>query len=195
MSKRPYVQKKRAESRDETHARIVEATMRLHEELGPRAATISAIAERAGVQRLTVYRHFTDESELFQACTSRWLGEHPPPDPAQWQDEPNPRRRVTSGLGALYAYYRATQRMWTVSHRDEADVPGLQAPMAAFHAYTERLADGLLAGWRGAARVRRQRAATLRHAVRFATWTSLAREGLSDGEAAALVLRWLDGID
>ena len=77
MSKRPYVQKKRAESRDETHARIVEATMRLHEELGPRAATISAIAERAGVQRLTVYRHFTDESELFQACTSRWLGEQP----------------------------------------------------------------------------------------------------------------------
>jgi AcrR family transcriptional regulator len=194
MSKRPYIQKKRAESRDETTTRIVDATMQLHEELGPRAATISAIAERAGVQRLTVYRHFADETALFEACTSRWLSLNPPPDPAQWQAEKDMHRRAQIALGALYAYYRATQRMWTVSHRDEADVPGLQGPMAAFHAYTEQLADSLSDGWRGAARVRTQRRATLRHAVRFPTWASLAREGLGDAEATALVLRWLDGI-
>ena len=194
MNKRPYVQKKRAQSRDETTMRIVEATMQLHEELGPRAATISAIAARAGVQRLTVYRHFADETELFEACTSHWLSLHPPPDPAQWQDEADPRKRAQAALKTLYAYYRATQRMWIVSHRDEADVPGLRGPMAAFHAYTNRLADGLLEGWRGPARARAQRRATLRHAVRFATWASLAGEGLDDAEAAALTLRWLDGI-
>jgi AcrR family transcriptional regulator len=192
MSKRAYVQKKRAESRDETTARIVEATMQLHEELGPRSATISAIAERAGVQRLTVYRHFTDETELFEACTSRWLSLHPPPDAEAWRHESDPRRRALTALGALYRYYRATQRMWIVSHRDESDVPGLQGPMAAFHAYTEQVAETLLDGWRG--RGRAERRATLRHAVRFATWSSLDREGLGDEAAAALVLRWLEGI-
>jgi len=78
--KRPYQLKKRAMSREETRRKIVEATMHLHEEIGPRATTISAIAERAGVQRLTVYNHFPDETAVFQACTSHWLSLNPPPD-------------------------------------------------------------------------------------------------------------------
>ena len=46
--------------------------MQLHETLGPRATTVSAIAERSGVQRLTVYRHFPDEAAIFQACSAHW---------------------------------------------------------------------------------------------------------------------------
>ena len=67
--KRNYRMRRRAESQEETRQRIVEATMQLHEELGPRATSISAIADRAGVQRLTVYRHFQDEAAVFAACT------------------------------------------------------------------------------------------------------------------------------
>ncbi len=63
---------KRAESRDETRSRIVGAAIALHEEVGPKATTISAIADRAGVQRLTVYRHFPDDASMFQACSSGW---------------------------------------------------------------------------------------------------------------------------
>src|SRR3546814_654746 len=84
MAKRPYNQAKRAESRDETRLRILRATMDLHEEIGLRQTTISAIAERAGVQRLTVYRHFPDDEALITACSGHWLGLHPPPDPARW---------------------------------------------------------------------------------------------------------------
>jgi AcrR family transcriptional regulator len=189
MSKRPYRQHKRAESRDETRLRIVEATMQLHEELGPRASTISAIAERAGVQRLTVYRHFANETELFQACTSHWLNQNPPPDPAQWADVRDPQERAALGLGALYAYYAATRAMWTASHRDEGEVEALQAPMARFHAYTQSLADTLSTGWGRAGRERIR--VTLRHAVRFPTWVSLKQEGLSEREMVKLVLAWL----
>ena len=52
----------RQEAVDETRLRITEATMRLHETVGPAATTVSAIAEEAGVTRLTVYRHFPDDS-------------------------------------------------------------------------------------------------------------------------------------
>jgi AcrR family transcriptional regulator len=51
---RKYELKQRAESLAATRERIVEATVELHDSLGPARTTISAIAERAGVQRLTV---------------------------------------------------------------------------------------------------------------------------------------------
>ncbi len=73
MTKRSYNLGQRASSQEETPRRIVDATVALHEEIGPRATTISAIAEKASVQRLTVYRHFPDETELFKACTSHWF--------------------------------------------------------------------------------------------------------------------------
>jgi AcrR family transcriptional regulator len=110
MSKRRYTLKQRAESQDETRRRIVEATAHLHEEVGPRDTTISAIAQEAGVQRLTVYRHFPDEMELFKACTSHWLGLNPPPDPATW-GRLEGLVRVQQALIELYRYYRRTERM------------------------------------------------------------------------------------
>ena len=55
--------------------------MELHQALGPAKTTISAIAERAGVQRLTVYRHFPDERALLSACSSHYVVANPPPDP------------------------------------------------------------------------------------------------------------------
>ncbi len=72
---RKYELKQRAEKMSETRMRIVEATVELHEKLGPARTTISAIADRAGVQRLTVYRHFPDERSLFRACSGHWQPE------------------------------------------------------------------------------------------------------------------------
>ena len=50
---RKYELKQRALSQSETRRRIVDATVELHTSLGPAQTTISAIAERAGVQRPT----------------------------------------------------------------------------------------------------------------------------------------------
>ena len=70
--RRPYRLQRRAEQQEETRQRIVAATYALHREIGPARTTISAIAERACVERLTVYRHFADEASLFAAyCPTR----------------------------------------------------------------------------------------------------------------------------
>ena len=70
--RRTYTQKRRAEQRSETRRRIVQAVYELHGEIGPARTTISAIAERAGVERLTVYRHFADEGEILAACNAHF---------------------------------------------------------------------------------------------------------------------------
>lgn len=190
--KRSYTMRKRAESQDETRQRIVEATMRLHEELGPRNTTIKAIAERAGVQRLTVYRHFPTDVDVFNACTSHWSALHPPPDPAPWSGIADPLMRSVVALSELYAYFTRTQGMWRVSYRDVGEVPALRAPMARFGAYLASLAEGLAGAFPEGGRARV--APTLHHAASFQTWSTLDAQGLSDPMKAATVAAWLRGL-
>ena len=47
---RAYQLKRRAERQDETRQRIVEATIELHQTIGPAATTVTEIAQRAGVR-------------------------------------------------------------------------------------------------------------------------------------------------
>ena len=194
MEKRRYTLKKRAEAKEDTRARIVDAIIDVHRELGPRNATVSAIAERAGVQRLTVYRHFPDDASLFEACTSTWLERNPPPDAASLEGIADPAARTRRGLEALYGYYRGTRRMWAVSYRDMEEVPALQEPMAGFEAGLEDYLQTLLRGWglRGARRARV--ADTLALALRFHTWEALETRVRDDVSKAGLVMEWLAGI-
>jgi AcrR family transcriptional regulator len=192
MSKRRYTLKRRAEAREETRRRIVEAAVRLHEEVGPRDTTISAIAEEAGVQRLTVYRHFSDETALFQACTAHWIGLNPPPDPTSWQAFEGLARSYVA-LASLYAYYRRTERMMTVSYRDEPEVPALRGPMHRVRVYLEGIAEDLAGHLPPDLPTTREARATLAHAVQFETWRLLAHQGLDDAAIVALVGRWLRG--
>ena len=194
MKTRAYTLKKRAESKDATHERIVEAAMALHEEVGPKDTTISAIAERAGVQRLTVYRHFADETALFHACTSHWLSLNPPPSLAEWRDVADPVARCRAALLAVYGYYRRTQRMWRASYRDEAEVEAMREPMAKFRLYLDSIRDDLLHALAPSKRKRSAVAITLRHILDFTNWASLAPDGMSDEKMVALVLDWLKGV-
>src|ERR1700760_300446 len=104
--KRKYELKQGADSPEGTSQRIAAATAALHEEVGPARTTISAIAARAGVERLTVYRHFPEERELLQACNDHFLAAHPPPDPAPWAAIADPEQRLRTALHALFARYR-----------------------------------------------------------------------------------------
>ena len=188
--KRPYRLRQRAKSQEETRRKIVEATMQLHEEVGPRATTISAIAERSGVQRLTVYRHFPDETAVFQACTSHWLSLNPPPDPAGWADIAGARERFEAAVRAFYGYFSHTRRMWTVSFQDVAHVPALQRPMAEFAAFLDGVAADLIAAF-GTGSDTPHIAPTIRHALRFQTWSDLEDQGLDQDAKVALVSHWL----
>src|SRR6267378_1925698 len=108
---RKYELKQRAESLSETRARIVSATVELHDSVGPAQTTISAIAQRAGVQRLTVYRHFPDERSLFEACSAHWAAQNPAPDPSTWVAVDDPEERLRIALTEIYAFYRSTEGM------------------------------------------------------------------------------------
>src|SRR4029453_13946377 len=116
---RQYQQRKRAEQQDETRLRITEATVDLHGSVGPSRTTVSAVAERAGVQRATVYRHFPDERALFAACSAHWRAPNPRPDPASWAAMEDPQARTRRALAELYAYYGRTEQMLANLIRDQ----------------------------------------------------------------------------
>ncbi|HKK13221.1 MAG TPA: helix-turn-helix domain-containing protein [Gammaproteobacteria bacterium] len=192
MKPRTYTQRRRAQQQAQTRERIVQAAMALHEERGPRRTTISAVARRAGVQRLTVYRHFHDDRALFSACSSRWLELNPPPSPQQWRGMQAPAAGTRQALSALYGYYRHTERMWAQSYRDREAVPALDSFMADIDRYMDAVATDLLSLWRPARSRRRALGAVIRHALAFASWRSLADQGLRDAEMVDLVERWLE---
>lgn len=187
---RKYELKQRAESQAETRRRIVDATVELHRELGPVRTTISAIAERAGVQRLTVYRHFPDERALYTACGGRWLAEHPPPDPAPWAAVEDPAERLELALREIYPYFRATEDMAANIRRDLPELPVLQEVAAPMRQYWEAAQAALERGWEARGERRERLHAVIRHAIDFETWRSLARRGgLDDGDVAELMVR------
>ena len=186
--KRPYRKTRRADLEEETRLRITESAVALHEELGPARTSISAVADRAGVRRSTVYRHFPDDEALFAACSSHWRAANPPPDPGTWAGIEDPDERTESALGELYAFYRRTEPMYTSLVRDEPLVPIIHRRLGDFYGYLRVIEDGLMAGRGLRGRAARRTRAALGHALAFPTWRSLAREqGLGDGDAVALM--------
>src|SRR6478752_8755159 len=172
--RRPYRLQQRAESQQQTRLRITEAAMELHGTVGPARTTISAVAERAGVQRATVYRHFADERALFAACSAHWNAQHPPPDPTPWVAIADPDERFAVALAALYAWYRDGEPMLANLLRDEAAVPVLRDELLPpLHGYLAAMTDLLLRGRGARGRRRARTSAALAHAVSFAGWRSL----------------------
>lgn len=177
--------------RARTRERIIEATAELHEEVGPAATTISAVAERAGVQRLTVYRHFPDEAALFAACSAHTGAQHPPPDPAFWSEIEEPSERLETALRALYAYYSERKQALAKVLRDAERLPALDTALAPMRDYMEGVAEGLSAGWWVEPQAERSFRSALAHALEFWTWRSLAAQGLNTAEAAHLMMRFI----
>src|SRR5215211_545186 len=126
---RPYRQKARAESQAETRRRIVEAAVALHLELGPAQTSINAIADRAGVNRVTVYRHFPDARTLLEACSAHAHRLNPPPALDRWRAIDDPRRRTEVALTQLYDYFRGSEAGWSNILRD-AEIAPLVREMA-----------------------------------------------------------------
>jgi AcrR family transcriptional regulator len=185
---RSYRMRRRAESQQKTRRRITESAVALHGTLGPSRTSISAVAAHAGVRRSTVYRHFPDEAALFDACTSHWAAENPPPDIASWSAIEAPDERLTVALGELYSYYRHTERMLDNVFRDATVMPLVRKHLTVFLAYLEGAQEALMAQRRLRGARRRRSHAAIGHALAFSTWTSLVREqGLSDADAVGLM--------
>ena len=187
LTARAYTMRARQEAVDETRLRITEATMRLHETVGPRATTVSAIAEEASVTRLTVYRHFPDEGSLVRACSAHWQRLHPRPDPESWSDIEDPLERLRAALAQTYAWARQAAPMMTKVERDLDTMPDF---VGQFLAADERVRVTVLSrGFRARGRAAQRLAAALAHALRVSTWESLCQSaGLTDQEAIEIMV-------
>jgi AcrR family transcriptional regulator len=191
--KRKYELKARARSQEETRRRIAAATAELHQEVGPARATVSEIARRAGVTRVTVYNQFPDDRDLHRACQAHFLGEHPPPPLDAAMASPDPATRLRKVLELFYGWYAETEAMTANVERDRGAVPPLDEVMReSADAIRAALARDLAAGFgaRGgrAGRVR----ALIALALDFWTWRRLAAEGLNPGAAAKLMASTVD---
>jgi AcrR family transcriptional regulator len=177
---RKYELKKRAEHREATRRRIVDAAIDLHGTIGPVRTSVSAIAERAGVQRHTYYRHFPDERSLGLACSGLYSERNPLPDPEPWRGIQDPEKRLRRGLDELYEYYERNEPMLSNVTRD-AQVDPLTAELAGL-----RFGPGLALMKTVLANGRRSKRtlALLDVALAFTTWRSLVRDnGLTRAEA------------
>lgn len=89
----PSATKKMARARLPPEVRrqqILEAALKEFGALGFAAASIAAIARRAGMSKANLYVHFTDKGAIFEAMLTQWLrpsDEVPAPQPGQSPDE------------------------------------------------------------------------------------------------------------
>jgi AcrR family transcriptional regulator len=193
ISKRKYELKKRAEEMAATHLRITEAAIELHASVGPSRTTLSAVAERAGVERRTLYRHFPTEGDLFAACSSHYFAANPWPELGNWRAIRDPRRRLELALDELYAYYERTEPMLSRVLRDAELVDSARDAVAPLRAYLEAAAEILTIGRRLRGRRRQLLGGAVRHALAFSTWRSLATNGIGRADAVGLVTALVEG--
>jgi AcrR family transcriptional regulator len=186
---RSYTLKKRAEQQAETRQRIVDAAVDLHSTIGPSATTLSMIAEKAGVQRHTLYAHFPDERSIFMACSGLAHERDPSPTSDLWRGIADQTERLTTALTDIYGWYGRNASLLSNVMRDVERHPMVQeiqrtrvAPIRK--GWHDLLAKGLSASQR----------AMLHLALGFHTWRALVPEaGLTQDAAVKAMVRAVEG--
>jgi AcrR family transcriptional regulator len=191
--RRTYSMGRRQEQLESMRQRITEAAFELHASVGPAQTSISAVADRAGVQRHTVYHHFPDMTSLMEACTAHGMRTTGIPDVASWVEIEDPTTRLRHGLGELYSYYAANARLLGNVVRD---LP-LMAEIGGAEKFAEHMTGlfyALAAGWVDTPTTQRLRMAAIGHAMAFETWRSLTGNGLADVEASELMVGFVTAL-
>lgn len=185
---RTYTLKRRAEQQAETRLRIVQAAVDLHGSVGPALTSISMVAERAGVQRHTLYAHFPDERSLFLACSGLVFERDPMPDAEGWRAIKNRRERLRTGLRAIYGWYGRNADLAACVLRD-----------GQYHALTKEIVELRFGPYMAAYRevlgdkLGSKKLALLQLALSFFTWRTLVREsGLKENAAVEAMVRAID---
>jgi AcrR family transcriptional regulator len=186
---RSYNLGRRAELQAETRQRIAEAALELHGSVGPAQTTLSMIAERAGVQRHTLYAHFPDERELFMACSGLAMERDAPPDAAPWRAIEERDKRLRTGLRAIYDWYeRNAQLLGCVLRDAETHAPTREISQALYGPVMAAYQDTLGAGFNAKQR------AMLALALSFFTWRTLARgSGLKQTAVVSAMAQAIEG--
>ena len=189
---RSYKMRKRAEDRDRTRERIIQATMRVHDEKGVAPATFSEIAERAGVGVATVTRNFPTLSDLVRACGAHVWQEMRPPVPvaaaaviAGIDSTPERLRRLVGELDGFYA--RGALRL-ALASRDRELVPELDQFLGAVEAGVAALVGEALRP----AGLSDRALAVANAMMSFPVWAAFDRLGIPAAEFAELRVNLLE---
>jgi AcrR family transcriptional regulator len=182
---RPYVKSKRADQEAATRQRIVEAAVDLHTTVGPARTTISMIADRAGVQRHTVYAHFPDERGLLMACSGLHAEREALPSPEDWEGVNDLMERLDAALTALYRWFGRNEQLVAAVLRDAEHHALLrEVTLLRMGPKLSAIAASLSGG------LGPEGHAALALALSFHTWRTLTRDGgMSQTAAAALMAR------
>jgi AcrR family transcriptional regulator len=186
---RKYEMKRRAERMRETRRRIAEAAVELHRTVGPARTTVSAIAQKAGVQRHTYYAHFPELKDLYQACTAHHLERNPLPDPSRWAEISGPEERLRRALSEVYAWYGGNEALLTNVLRDTPLDPVLQENNAFLFRLWEAMRDTIADAFETSGERHEALLAAIALALDLQTWRTLVRQqGLDDDRAIELMV-------
>jgi AcrR family transcriptional regulator len=182
---RNYTLRRRAEQQAQTRQRIVEAAVDLHGTIGPARTSLSMVAERAGVQRNTLYAHFPDELSLAMACSGLSFERDPPPAAVSWRAIADRSERLRTALTAIYGWYAKGARLLGCVLRD-----------AEHHAPTRAVSDlrfgPVVADWRAVLGdgLSPAQKALVHLSLSFYTWRALIEEaGLATPAAVETMVR------
>ena len=186
---RKYEMKRRAERQRETHRRITEAAVELHQTVGPARTTVSAIAEKAGVQRHTYYAHFPELKDLYQACMAHYLEQNPLPEPPFWADVADAEERLRVALSEVYAYYGGNEALLTNVLRDTPLDPVLQENNVFLFRHWEAMRDAIADAFEASGERHEALLAAIALALDLQTWRTLVRgQGLDDDRAVEVMV-------
>jgi AcrR family transcriptional regulator len=186
---RKYEMKRRAERVQETRRRITEAAVELHQTVGPARTTVSAVAEKAGVQRHTYYAHFPELKDLYQACMGHYSERNPVPEPSSWTGIADAEERLRVALSEVYAYYSGNEAMVSNVLRDTALDPIVQEIMVPFDQYWETVRDFIADAFEASGERHEELLGAVALAQDFQTWRTLVRQQeLSQDRAVELMV-------
>jgi AcrR family transcriptional regulator len=186
---RKYEMKRRAERVQETRRRITEAAVELHQTVGPARTTVSAVAEKAGVQRHTYYAHFPELKNLYQACMGHYSERNPVPDASRWAEISSPEERLRVALSEVYAYYSGNEAMVSNVLRDAELDPIVQEMMVPFDQYWETVRDVIAGAFEASGDRQEELLGAVALALDFQTWRTLVRQQeLSQDRAVELMV-------
>jgi AcrR family transcriptional regulator len=186
---RKYEMKRRAERMQATRRRITEAAVELHQSVGPARTTVSAIAEKAGVQRHTYYAHFPELKDLYQACTAHYLERNPLPDPSHWAEISGPEERLRRALSEVYTYYGGNEAMLSNVLRDTPLDPIAQENNVFLYRHWQAMRDTIADALEASGERHEVLLAAIALALDLQTWRTLVRQqGLDDERAVELMV-------
>lgn len=181
---RRYTLGKRADQKEQTRRRILDAAAALYQERGVSQTTIPEIARRADVAPGTVLNHFSSADELARAVLDGVLGSLQLPSSAVFAGLAGVPDRFARLCRELFAFYDRSESWYLAYAREPPGVPAWAEAEATFYAAF----DGLVREALGPVAHDASIVAIVSTMLGGEAWSTLRARGLSSEQVAALVI-------